>query len=844
LRARQREVQQVALAALLHDVGKFAQRAEADPEKYRTIANLQEFAVTGPHGETAYHHAAYTWQFIESHLPWLTRLGNTEGNVGQWAARHHKPSTVWDWIVAESDRLSAGMDRGHTDEALAGWKAVQGARLSPLLYRIGGVKHPGEFEIPLKPLAMDETLFPGPSRARTREEAAAEYRGLFEGFTRSVGHLPEGDLPTFLESFLSIYERYTWCIPAATNTQPLDVSLFEHSRAAAAIAAALAAEVLAQGAGTVDQIRDRRARRYVVAVGDLGGIQRFLYTIVANRAARALRGRSFALQLLTDAIGRKVLRDLGLPSVNMLYNSGGKIWLLLPASASEAVLALAERIDLGLHRRYSGRLSFTLGVAGLSGEDFISKRIADRFEQAANDMQARRRRRFPTLLRSQYAEVFEPVGDPEREQPCGVCGKLAANLQGRGDEARPACEECRDFEDLGAIAVRCLAIIRAEGADCAQRLSTCHSRLGFDQRAWSYELPDLDGGYLICSGAWEGCLSAAGEDLSVLRLNEPPETSGAKCAVGMWLAGLGRAQDDAGATIDFDGLAETSEGIERLGILRMDVDSLGEIFRSGLTSQEATFSRITNLSKNLSYFFGGYLSDLVSRSPWRDKAQIIYSGGDDLFIVTAWSTAPYLAREIRECFSRLTCGNPLWGISAGIAVVRPRFPVAAAADLAGEEERRAKQYKGRANGKPKDAVRFLGDTMSWNDLDVMTSLSRELCELLDAGDGPMPRSTLHRLADIASLYRRSLEIEAAARKKPLGVSEIEQGLRHGRWAWTAAYMLARSGGTERLRARLQRIADAMPTKAWLGLGADRDLIWLLQPAVRMADLLTRAKGAR
>ncbi len=161
---------------------------------------------------------------------------------------------------------------------------------------------------------------------------------------------------------------------------------------------------------------------------------------------------------------------------------------------------------------------------------------------------------------------------------------------------------------------------------------------------------------------------------------------------------LSRAQDEAGATLDFDGLAESSTGVERLAVLRMDVDSLGEIFRSGLGG-DASLSRITALSRNLSYFFGGHLSHLLNNARWRDQAQIIYSGGDDLFIVAAWSAAPRLAREIRALFARFVGGNPAWGLSGGIAVVRPRHPVASAAELAGDEERRAKQYIGSAGGR-------------------------------------------------------------------------------------------------------------------------------------------------
>jgi len=39
----QQQVTRIGLAALLHDVGKFAQRAEADPETSPTLSNLHEF---------------------------------------------------------------------------------------------------------------------------------------------------------------------------------------------------------------------------------------------------------------------------------------------------------------------------------------------------------------------------------------------------------------------------------------------------------------------------------------------------------------------------------------------------------------------------------------------------------------------------------------------------------------------------------------------------------------------------------------------------------------------------------------------------------------------------------
>ncbi len=310
----------VALAGLLHDVGKFAQRAEVDPERYRALENLHLFCVcvTDGKGATRYHHAAYTWQFISEHLNWLTRIGEGDETIAGWAARHHQPSSPIDWIVAEADRLSAGMDRGHRDESRAGWAQVRQVRLEPIAARIlnlgqgEGAPRERTYEFPLTELEFSGAIFGEPVRQRAQRDAADEYRALFHGFVQRVKQLPQGDLDQFFVGCLSVYEQFAWCVPAATNSAPHDVSFFEHSRAASAVAAALAYEMIAANSLDERSARDRKAKHYALMVGDLSGIQKFIYTITSAKAARALRGRSLALQLLSDAIAHTFVAELGL----------------------------------------------------------------------------------------------------------------------------------------------------------------------------------------------------------------------------------------------------------------------------------------------------------------------------------------------------------------------------------------------------------------------------------------------------------------------------------------------------------------------------------------------------
>lgn len=849
--AQRARVYEVALAALLHDVGKLAQRAEAEPERYRSLSNLHEFATTDREGRVQYHHAAYTWQFIADHLPWLLAQGEGgDENIAGWASRHHKPSSAWDWTVTESDRLSAGMDRGHPDEANRGWSHVQTSRLTPLLGRVRGNPSATEWETPLRPVRLDETIFPRRAVRRGQREGADEYRDLFHGFTAAARRIPTDHLGRFFQSFLAVYERFAWCIPAATNATPCDVSLFEHSKAASAVAAALTAELLAADTTIIDrEVRNRTVPRYLLAVGDLSGIQRFIYTIVTDNAARALRGRSFALQLLADGIGAYLLDRIGLPPSNVLYSGGGKLWMLVPAAAAATLRSDAESIDLALQEQYGGRLGFSMGLAPLTGDDLVRKIVAKRWGEATTDLHQQRRRRLARAARVRYQAVFGAFGTPGQDTLCHVCGRLTGSLSGN-----QRCTECQEFERLGQLLTwaRCVARVRGDGWHA--RVQRLRGRLPKDSKDWYWELPDLlNGAYLLSTGDTERIVHAAEAEDVVLALNDVGTDPAGNAGMGCLLAGLNRPHREDGVTLTFDDMAKKSSGIDRLGILRMDLDNLGDLFANGLDEGERSISRITNLSKSLAYFFGGIISAVVERedAPWSNHAQVIYSGGDDVFIVGSWSVLPGLARAIRREFCRFTAENQAWGISAGIAIVRPRHPIASAARIVGKLEEDAKKV--RLSGKGKDALALLGDVMPWDDVDSTAALAAELLALTsgETGEVPgfdvaapaeasLPRSWLHRLQLIADTYRRAL---SETNGRPRSLAELEDATRRGRWAWNAAYALARTTRNPGLSGRLTALVDALPQKSWPAGGhgrqSERDLIWLIKPAALWAEYLSR-----
>jgi hypothetical protein len=159
---------------------------------------------------------------------------------------------------------------------------------------------------------------------------------------------------------------------------------------------------------------------------------------------------------------------------------------------------------------------------------------------------------------------------------------------------------------------------------------------------------------------------------------------------------------------DFEEIAENSTGAPWLGVLRMDVDSLGRLFAQGL-QPKATLSRMATLSRTVRLFFEGYVAHLCEAYAQRQQLYLLYAGGDDLFVVGAWSVLPELARKIRGAFRQLVGADHVT-LSAGIAINHPSTPLYQLAETARAAlDEQAKEHRWYPNGqaRKKDAISFL-----------------------------------------------------------------------------------------------------------------------------------------
>ena len=189
----------------------------------------------------------------------------------------------------------------------------------------------------------------------------------------------------------------------------------------------------------------------------------------------------------------------------------------------------------------------------------------------------------------------------------------------------------------------------------------------------------------------------------------------------IWLADY-VARKDNGQVYEFEELAASSglgddKGIKRLGVLRADVDNLGAAFIGGFISEGAdkfkygTLSRYADLSRDLAMFFKvavnkmaqgdvqGFGTSVTPFTIWANKQvttrkiHVIYSGGDDVFLVGAWDELLELAIDIREKLAEVT-DNKIT-MSAGLALFSPSYPISQMAAITGLLESVAKDNDGK-----------------------------------------------------------------------------------------------------------------------------------------------------
>ena len=700
----QTERETLILAALLHDIGKFWQRTgEKYDLEYNGLIPLCCPKYINENKRETYTHKHVLWSgnFLRNFLgnsPWL--------NAENIALYHHLPENAKDSFLAKIVTLGDWLSSGERREREENVGKVRQEPLISIFSLIKGVKEnvdylPHEKYYKLSSLKVtEEVLFPKEEKPEAIESFS--YPNLWENFNDEVSKIKNiSEFSKFFNALYYLLQKYTILMPSAAYREMADISLFDHSKTTCAISTCLydgepeeqtLDEILRALKKTFGRERDLSTQEKLLGEstmmlvgGDISGIQDFIYSITSERAVKGLRGRSFYLQLLPEVVAQYILEDLNLPLSNLLHCGGGHFYLLTPANRTERLEKLRKQISERFLIAHRGRLALIMSWINLSFLDFDKKVFGDKWLEIGHKMGEQKKKKFYSLLKEQYEKIFGPFEEGGLREVCRICGEEG----GKAEIKDGKCSLCESFEKLAGEIGRAnyIEIAQSEPRSLRGKIRKYEQLLGsFGSHCRVLpEVENPDSSYLLNnttfleSGAWAGYKFIA---RSTPYMNDDIKP--------------------------FNQLAKESQGIPRWGVFRADVDNLGKIFGRGL-GDIRTISRVSMLSSLLSLFFSAWVDQIAKRH--KENVYVIYSGGDDLFIIGSWSILPDLAERLYGDFRKFTCQNPHITLSGGIFIApSKKFPAYKAADSAG---RAVDMAKFKDVGK--DKISFLDNTMSWNE---------------------------------------------------------------------------------------------------------------------------------
>ena len=353
---------EIYLGALLHDIGKFYQRASGNFESNTDNLSPQvkkiadNICPVNQKGYFGYLHVLWTYQFFldnrvifEKVIPKENIFDKSDDNhldsYINYSIYHHKPYSLNQAIIQLADWWASGIDRGMSEEYAnsdINWgkdkykKVPLSAIFQNVFVKGERTQRDKEYYFDLNPLSFERNIIcPKKYDSIPDETLESSYKKLWQEFINEFKLLPTANFKVFVESLHFLLKKYTWCIPASTKDYP-DSSLFEHSKMVAAFADSFYSfyqDTPNAFEYASDRYRLKLNKGYyptLLLCADISGIQNFIYNISSKRAAKSLRGRSFYIQILMETIANELIEKTNTFTSNVVYSSGGKMFCILP----------------------------------------------------------------------------------------------------------------------------------------------------------------------------------------------------------------------------------------------------------------------------------------------------------------------------------------------------------------------------------------------------------------------------------------------------------------------------------------------------------------------------------
>lgn len=644
----------LSIGALLHDIGKILYRyndgrnhSKSGWEYLRDEIKLEDSDILE---QVRYHHAVYLKQaqIKDNSLAYITYM---------------------------ADNISSAADRREQEEGERGFD-----REMPLASIFNLLNNNDESYYYLAQQLEEDINYPSPVSCGFNEEFYGKIVRHLQENLKGIHYTKE-----YLNSLLEILEADLSFIPSSTKkSETGDISLYDHLKLTAAFALCLAVYLKENEMINYKQELFLNAKEFygkkvfLLFSMDMSGIQDFIYTIASKNALKSLRSRSFYLEILLEDIIDELLERTDMSRSNLLYSGGGHAYMIFPNTdeTKRCIDEFEQSVNAWLCKEFNTALFVGFGYEECSAQELHNEPVGGYrkiFQSVSNQISRKKMHRYQA---EQLAELnFGKVSESTRE--CKICRRTDSINE------EDICPICHSLIQMSASVLH-------KGFFVVTR-----------EPRGNISLPMSHGHFLISD--------TRHELLDKIKENSPDYVrayvknkaySGVNVTKRLWVADYTNGET-------FQELADASVGIKRIAVLRADVDDLGAAFVNGFASEKygekyMTLSRTATFSRKMSMFFKYHINAILrsgeyyiteEREPGQRGITVVYSGGDDLFLVGSWDEVIGFAVDLHDTLAEFS-QNTL-KISAGIGIFPGKFPVHNMAEKTGELESAAKRHPGK-----------------------------------------------------------------------------------------------------------------------------------------------------
>lgn len=560
---------------------------------------------------------------------------------------------------------------------------IKDFRLKSIFTFFGKDKENMEYYYPLN-INNDKIIYPTPKNELNENNIDLE---------KLKNDLKDIDINN-INSVINIIKDITLYIPYCSKERiSYDISVYDYIK----VKSALISSLYGYKNNLNYDILDDNENYFALLSADISGIQKFIYTISSKGALKSLRARSFYLEIMLEHIVDEILEKFNLYRVNLLYSGGGHFYIVLPnlKNLNEIVKEIKEKINDWFIKEFSIDLYIAMDYKEFSFNDLENTKNI--FKSLSQKLSYNKQRRYNI---EQLKTILTPK-ENKSDFECSICHTSSKNTKERDNNLGYACDICYNLYKAGKYL-----------ANEENDIIIVNDKNNLNSEA-IVELPSI-------SQNSERYLYFGNDFGDIVRVYSKNNLKNQNVNLYIGNYNVKNKQSDL---ISFEELLENTNetkinGIKRIGVLRCDVDNLGQAFINGFGEYSDIF-RTSSLSRHLSLFFKYYINFICKSdigfdnfNLYNDKIYfnkekrivIVYSGGDDVFLVGYWLDVINFAFDLREAFRKYT--NNKLTFSAGIGFFHHKYPISKMAEQTGELEELAKENK--YNGAEKDSISLFG----------------------------------------------------------------------------------------------------------------------------------------